>query len=371
MTIRVMVVDDSPLVRKIATDILNSQPGIEVAVTAATAEFALHKLERQRPDVITMDMEMPGMGGLEGIRQIMARRPTPVIVLSAHAKKGAELTLQALEAGAVEFVLKPTASLSGGLDTVAMELVDKVKTASGVTAKPVRTQTEGSSAAGTSRRQTWAGSRDMLRTGRAGYEVVCIGTSTGGPVALRALLSDLPEDFPIPIVVVQHMPSVFTTAFAERLDSCCALRVKEAEEGDGLLPGRVLIAPGDYHITVHRLDGAPTVRLNQREPVSGHRPSVDVLMHSAAREFGHRTIGVIMTGMGKDGAAGIQELHQEGGYIIAQDRDSSVIFGMNQEVIRNGHAHMIVGLEQMADILVERTGVYPPSLVKVRSGNGA
>ena len=355
--IRVMVVDDSPLVRKIATDILSSDPGIEVAATAATAEFALNKLERDRPDVITMDMEMPGMGGLEAIRQIMIRRPTPIIVLSAHARKGAELTLQALEAGAVEFVLKPTTSLSGGLDSVARELIEKVRGANGVAAKPVQARTEGERLqVEKPRRAARARSGRIHRKDRGGYELVSIGTSTGGPVALKTMLSQLPGDFSLPIVVIQHMPSVFTKAFAERLDSCCALSVKEAEDADSILPGRVLIAPGGYHMTVDRHNALPKVLLNRREPVSGHRPSVDVLMHSVAREYGPQAIGVIMTGMGKDGAAGIRELHQKGGYVIAQDRDSSVIFGMNREVIQNGHADKIARLDGIPDALMERTG---------------
>jgi two-component system chemotaxis response regulator CheB len=347
--IRVMVVDDSPLVRKIATDILSSDPEIEAVATAATAEFALQKLERERPDVITMDMEMPGMGGLEAIRQIMALRPTPIIVLSAHARRGAELTLQALEAGAAEFVLKPTASLSGGLDAVARELIEKVKEACGIATKPLQARPE---------ERPWVNLRraPVAARGKGEYELVSIGASTGGPVALKAMLSRLPGDFPLPIVVVQHMPPVFTKAFADRLHSCCALSVKEAEDGDPVLPGSVLIAPGDFHMTVERRDGQAKVLLNRREPVNGHRPSVDVLMHSVAREYGPRAIGVIMTGMGKDGAAGIREMHQKGAHIVAQDKESSVIFGMNREVIHNGHAGEVVALERIAEALMERAG---------------
>jgi two-component system chemotaxis response regulator CheB len=355
--IRVMVVDDSPLVRKIATDILSSDPEIEVVATAATAEFALQKLGRERPDVITMDMEMPGMGGLEAIRQIMALRPTPIIVLSAHARRRAELTLQALEAGAMEFVLKPTASLSGGLDAVAWELIEKVKGACGIAAKPLQARPQ------EERRRmdlppTEAGPRraSVAVPGKGEYELVSIGTSTGGPVALKAMLSQLPGDFPLPIVLVQHMPPVFTKAFADRLDSCCALSVKEAQDADPVHPGRVLIAPGDFHMTVELRNGEGKVLLNRREPVSGHRPSVDVLMHSVAREYGHRAIGVIMTGMGKDGSAGIRELHQKGAHVIAQDQESSAIFGMNREVIHNGHADEVVALERIAETLMERTG---------------
>jgi two-component system chemotaxis response regulator CheB len=347
--IRVMVVDDSPLVRKIATDILGSDPEIEVVATAATAEFALQKLERERPDVITMDMEMPGMGGLEAIRKIMTLKPTPIIVLSAHARRGAELTLQALEAGAAEFVLKPAASLSGGLDAVARELIEKVKGACGIATKPLQARPEERPLVNLRR-------APAAVRGKGAYELVSVGTSTGGPVALKAMLSRLPGDFPLPIVVVQHMPPVFTKAFADRLDSCCTLSVKEAEDGDPVLPGSVLIAPGDFHMSVERRDGQAKVLLNRREPVNGHRPSVDVLMHSVAREYGPRAIGVIMTGMGKDGAAGIREMHHKGAHVIAQDKESSVIFGMNREVIHNGHAGEVVALEWIAEALMERAG---------------
>ena len=361
--IRVMVVDDSPLVRKIAGDILNSDPGIEVVATAAKAEFALNKLEREKPDVITMDMEMPGMGGLRAIREIMRRRPTPVIVLSAHAKRGAELTLQALEAGAVEFVLKPTSSLSGGLDAVARELIEKVRSASGIELK----NTEGKRVAedpvtvDTAKFEIAPPRKESSPAKIGGkFELVAMGTSTGGPVALKTVLSRLPEDFPLRIVIVQHMPSVFTRAFAERLNSTCAVAVKEAEEGDAILPGRVLIAPGDYHLTVSRFHTEPKALLNRREPVSGHRPSVDVLMHSVAREYGPRAVGVIMTGMGRDGADGLKELRKKGGYILDQDKDSAVIFGMNREVILNGDADEVLSLDRIAKSLTEKafTKVY-------------
>ncbi len=357
--IRVMIVDDSPLVRKIAADILNGTPGIQVVATAATAEFALNKLERERPDVVTMDMEMPGMGGVEAIRRIMQRFPVPVIVLSAHARRGAELTLQALEAGAVDFMLKPAASLSGGLDAVARELVEKVRGASGIQLRPGAgaQQAEREAAAPPSRQggRSWSGSGESPRASAAArYELVAIGTSTGGPVALKTVLSGLPGDFPLPIVAVQHMPPVFTKAFAERLNISCALRVKEAEDGDPLRPGQVLIAPGDYHLLVLRHPLEPKASLNRREAVSGHRPSVDVLMRSVAREYGSKAIGVIMTGMGKDGAEGLRELNMRGGYVLAQDRESSVIYGMNREVIENGDAHRVVAVERIADSLLEQ-----------------
>ena len=351
--IRVMVVDDSALVRKIATDILSADPEISVVATAAQGEFALQKLTREQPDVITLDMEMPGMGGLETIRQIMSLRPTPIIVMSAHAAKGADLTLQALELGAVDFVLKPSNSLSGGIPAIARELVEKVKSA----ARIVVHATAGSEHPRETvvRREPPAEPVAPARERASDeYDLVAIGTSTGGPVALKTVLTMLPADLPVGVVVVQHMPPVFTRAFAERLDSCCKVRVKEAEDGDVILPGRVLLAPGNRHMTVTRLGAEPHVALNQSETVNGHRPSVDVLVHSVAMEYGGRAVGVIMTGMGKDGAEGMRELHARGGHVIAQDRESSVIYGMNREVVQNGDANEVAAVEAIAARIQER-----------------
>ncbi len=348
--IRVMVVDDSPLVRKIASDILNSDTEVTVACTAPNAEIALAKLDRYQPDAITMDMEMPGIGGLEAIRRIMQHRPTPIIVLSAHARQGAELTLRALEAGAVDFMLKPSGNLSGGLDAVAAELIEKVKSASTVEVKAPERQEGWDLPPKTVERKPAA---RIVRSCDDRFDLVAIGTSTGGPVALKTVLSGLPADFPLPIVIVQHMPPVFTKAFAERLNSTCPVAVKEAEPGDVLRPGLAIVAAGNYHLTVSRSHGETRAQLNQDQLVSGHRPSVDVLMHSVAQEYGSRAIGVIMTGMGKDGADGLRELRKKGGHIVAQDKASSVIFGMNREVILNGDANDIVDLTDIPRVLAE------------------
>jgi len=350
--IRVMVVDDSALVRRIATDILTADPEISVVATAAQAEFALAKLDKERPDVITLDLEMPGMGGLEAIRRIMAVRPTPIIVLSAHAQKGAELTLQALDQGAVDFVLKPSTSLSGGINTVAQELTEKVKNAARIVFPPPAASSALPAAAPPSA-PAMARPRPSAFEGGTECELVAIGTSTGGPVALKTVLTMLPGDLPVGVVVVQHMPPVFTRAFAERLDGCCELSVKEAENGDAILPGRVLLAPGNWHMTVSKFGSEPHVALNQNENVNGHRPSVDVLMHSVALEYGSRALGVIMTGMGKDGALGLRELHRRGGRVIAQDKDTSVIYGMNREVVQNGDADEVAPVEQIADRIMD------------------
>jgi len=301
--------------------------------------------------VITLDLEMPGMGGLEAIRRIMSARPTPIIVMSAHAQKGAELTLQALEAGAIDFVLKPSNSLSGGIPAIAKELTEKVRDAARIVMGPPQSLSaplEARSAALAEPQRAAPPVYAPLPLDGERYDLVAIGTSTGGPVALKTVLTQLPEDFPVGVVVVQHMPPVFTKAFADRLDSCCAVRVKEAENGDLILPGRVLIAPGNWHMTVTRFGVEPRVLLNQNNPVNGHRPSVDVLMHSVAREYGSKAVGVIMTGMGKDGAEGLRELHGRGGKIIAQDQNTSVIYGMNKEVVQNGDAHEVVPVDQIA-----------------------
>ena len=356
--IRVMVVDDSALVRKIASDVLSSDPEIVVAATASTAEIAIARLDRERPDVITLDLEMPGMGGLEAIRRIMSLRPTPIVVMSAHAKKGADLTIRALEAGAVDFVLKPSSSLSGGIPAIARELTEKVRDAArvvvglqGDTDIAPETAAETPYPAAVAAAPTVSPAAPACPLEAENCDLVAIGTSTGGPVALKTVLSRLPKDFPVGVVVVQHMPPVFTKAFAERLDACCAVRVKEAENGDPILPARVLIAPGNWHMTVSRLGGEPRVLLNQEDAINGHRPSVDALMRSVAREYGPRACGVIMTGMGRDGADGLHELRARGGRVIAQDKGTSVIYGMNKEVIQNGDAHEVAPVDQIASRL--------------------
>ena len=356
--IKVMVIDDSPLVRKIASDILNIDPEIEVIATASSAEIALRRLESMKPDVITMDIEMPGMGGLAATKKIMSENPIPIIILSAFAKHGAELTLQALDNGAVDFIAKPEDSLSGGIGAIAKELIEKVKHVVKIRVGKIEsglTDRISEEDSVSEKRRPFNKSASLKET--SDWDIIAIGTSTGGPVALKTVLRGFPEDLPVGIVVVQHMPPVFTKAFADRLNSICSIEVKEAQDGDLILPGRALIAPGDFHMTVTQYNTRPKIMLHKWAPVSGHRPSVDVLMHSIAREYAQRAIAVIMTGMGKDGSEGIAELKDKGGYIVAQDQESSVIFGMNREVIRNGDADEIVPVERIPKAILERVSI--------------
>jgi two-component system chemotaxis response regulator CheB len=353
--VRVMVVDDSPLVRKIAADILQRDPDVSVVATAPSGELALKKVEKAAPDVITMDIEMPGMGGLSAIGEIMEKRPTPIIVLSASAQSGAEKTVRALERGAIDFIAKPAGSLSGGIDDIAAELIGKVKAAARVRLKEVNGP-EKKQAPELEGRRHEGGSEPGPGNTKQSFELVAVGSSTGGPVALKQILTALPGDLPAGVVVVQHMPPVFTNAFAKRLDALCQVRVKEAEDGDPIRPGLVLIAPGGYHMTVTRTTAEAHALLNCDEPVMGLRPSVDVLLDSVARVYGSRALGVILTGMGRDGARGMAALKGKGGTVIAQDKDTSVIFGMNREVINNGNADEVLPVGSIAEYITKRCG---------------
>jgi two-component system chemotaxis response regulator CheB len=341
--IRVLVVDDSPLARKVIAGTLQGETGISVVDTAPNAEIALRKIESLRPDVIVMDLEMPGMGGLEAIRHIMRENPTPIIVLSAFAQVGGEATVRALELGAVSCLTKPGGAHSGRTGEIAEELRAAVFEAHQIRPEVLKggrgtPQTVGAGAA--------AG---FSGAGPRRCQVVAIGASAGGPVALAQVLEDLPADFPVPVLVVQHMPVGVTAAFARRLDSQCRVRVREAEEGDELAAGRVLLAPGGLHLTVaRRPDRRVTARLDFSEAVNGHRPSVDVLAASVAGCFGSQALGVIMTGMGRDGAQGFALLRRQGGRVLAQDEATSAIFGMNKAVIDNGDADEVLPLGSIA-----------------------
>jgi two-component system, chemotaxis family, protein-glutamate methylesterase/glutaminase len=342
--IRVLVVDDSALMRKLIPQILERDKTIEVVGTAMDGAFGLRKIEDLRPDVVTLDLEMPRMDGMETLRQITKKHRVPVIIVSALSTEGAAATFKALALGALDFVAKPRDAASAHMDDIAEDLIRKIKIAS---------KTKNKNAARPVLAERPKFNKPLSRTRREATKIIVIGVSTGGPYALQYLLSQLPGDFPGSIVIVQHMPEGFTEMFSRRLNECCAIDVKEAQSGDLLIAGRALICPGDRHIKVRRMPLASTVVLSDEERVNGHRPSVDVLFRSAA-EFGNRAIGVLMTGMGDDGADGMGVIKDAGGLTIAQTEDTCVVFGMPKAAIERGFAMRVVALELLANALINQ-----------------
>ncbi len=345
--IRVLVVDDSALMRKLIPTILERDPSIEVVGTAMDGAFALKKIEELHPDVVTLDLEMPRLDGLEALRLIMRRAPMPVIVFSTHSKEGAYSTFKALALGAIDFVAKPRDAAAGHLDAIAVELIDKIKVAKRASGRKIRTEV-----AVEIKPQQKKPARATLPPSR----IVAIGISTGGPNALQYVLSQIPADFSAAILIVQHMPEGFTEMFAKRLDECCALDVQEARSGDLLLAGRVLICPGNRHMMVRRMPRGDMAVLSDGPPVNGHRPSADVLFHSVAQEFALTSVGVLMTGMGDDGAEGLGAIKAAGGMTVAQSEDTCVVSGMPRAAILKGYANKIVALESLSAFLVGHCG---------------
>jgi two-component system chemotaxis response regulator CheB len=338
--VRVLVVDDSALMRKLIPQMLEAAPSIEVVGTAMDGTFCLKKIEELNPDVITLDLQMPGMNGIDTLKEIMRRNPLPVIVVSSHSTDGASITFKALGLGAFDFVTKPQDATAHMAET-ARELIAKIKAAADC--KVVRP--------GTFQMAAPAAKISSGKTATPPTKLVAIGISTGGPQALEYLLAQMPPDFPGAIVVVQHMPEGFTEMFARRLDELCSLQVKEAQSGDLLQAGRVLICPGSRHIKVKRLAMGDVVVLNEDARVNGHRPSADVLFHSAAEEFGSHAVAVIMTGMGDDGAEGLGAVKRAGGMTIAQSEESCVVYGMPKAAIERGYATRVVALDGLAATL--------------------
>ena len=340
--VRVLVVDDSALMRKMIPQILARDHDIEVVGTAMDGAFGLKKIHDLKPDVVTLDLEMPRMDGMETLRQIMRQSRVPVIVVSSYSTEGATATFKALALGAIDFVAKPHDAASAHMEAIAQDLITKIK----VAAKSKRRPAQPMDFAEKSRLL-----KKPPRPRMDATRIVAIGVSTGGPNALQYLLSQLPADFPGSIVVVQHMPEGFTELFARRLDESCALEVKEAESGDVLVAGRVLICPGERHIKVRKMALANTAVLSDEPRVNGHRPSVDVLFRSVAGEFGNRSMGVLMTGMGDDGAQGMGQIKDSGGVTIAQSEESCVVYGMPKAAIERGFAMRVVPLDALAEVL--------------------
>jgi two-component system, chemotaxis family, protein-glutamate methylesterase/glutaminase len=345
--IKVLVVDDSALMRKLIPNVLAGDPSIEVVGTAMDGAFALKKIQELRPDVVTLDLEMPRMDGMETLRLIMRRAPMPVVLFSSHSKEGAYATLKALALGAIDFVPKPQDAAAGHLESIADQLIDKIKIAKRAAGRklPAAVVTDDPPREKKPERAAIAPSR-----------IIAIGISTGGPNALQYVLSQLPRDFPASIVVVQHMPEGFTEMFAKRLDECCALDVHEARSGDLLLAGRVLICPGNRHLMVRRMPRGDMTVLSDSAPVNGHRPSVDVLFHSVAQHFGLTAVGLLMTGMGEDGAEGLGAIKAAGGMTIAQSEDTCVVSSMPRAAISKGYAEKIVPLDTLGAFLVQHYG---------------
>jgi two-component system chemotaxis response regulator CheB len=359
--IRVLVVDDSALMRKMIPRMLERDNSLQVVGTAMDGAFALEKIGELKSDVVTLDLEMPRMNGAETLRAITRKYRIPVIVVSAHTTAGASATFKALAAGALDFVAKPSDAASAHIDDIASELISKIKTAahSDLGAAPALLET---------RREGKPSRR--LTPSAPPTRVVAIGISTGGPNTLQYVLGQLPAEFPGTIVVVQHMPEGFTAMFARRLNETCALEVKEACSGDLLLAGRVLICPGNRHIRVRGMPLGPVVVLSSEERVNGHRPSVDVLFHSVAQEFGPRAVAVLMTGMGDDGADAMGAVKAAGGLTIAQSAESCVVFGMPRAAIERGHAARVVPLDAMAIMLQAQcapTAAAPTSAAGVQA----
>lgn len=343
--IKVLIIDDSALIRQLLTDILQRDPGIEVVGAAPDPVIAMEKIRRLKPNVLTLDVEMPRMDGLQFLEQLNREHPLPVVMVSSLTERGAQTTLRALELGAIDFVTKPSVDVGNGVAELAAEITEKVKTAASARLglRRVRCVTPIAPAP----------PRAMLRTT---HKVVAIGASTGGTEALVSILTAMPAHAP-GTVIVQHMPPGFTSSFARRLDSLCNIHVSEARDGDRILPGHALIAPGDFHMKVVR-DGANyLVRVGKAPPVNRFRPSVDVLFRSCASHLGANCVGVMLTGMGCDGAAGMLEMHKAGAYTIAQNEATCVVFGMPKEAIARGGVREIAPLERIPQQILARASI--------------
>jgi two-component system chemotaxis response regulator CheB len=343
--IRVLIIDDSAYARQIITEILRADPELEVVGCASDAHVAREMIRRLNPDVLTLDVEMPRMDGLTFLRNLMRLRPMPVVMVSSLTERGAEVTLEALAVGAVDFLPKPHIDLGATLRDYAPELVSKVKTAARVDVRAMSSEARAHAAQALSGGLSKS-ARPPIPVSTTNV-VVAIGASTGGTEAIRELLSGLPADAP-GIVITQHIPKAFSAAFARRLSECSALRVQEATDGQQILPGHAFVAPGDCHLRVERYGARYVCRLDHGVPVNRHRPSVDVLFHSAAQAAADRSIGVLLTGMGRDGALGLLQMRQAGSQTIAQDEASSVVWGMPGEAVAIGAAQLVLPLSAIA-----------------------
>lgn len=358
MPIKVVIVDDSALIRSVLKQILEQAPDIRVVGVASDPLVAREIIRASNPDVITLDVEMPKMDGLEFLEKLMRLRPMPVLMISSLTERSSEITLRALELGAVDFVTKPKLDIANGMHAYAELIQEKVRTAYQAKLKkhlplPI-----------TARLSADAVLPALANRVTSTEKLIIIGASTGGTEAIKEVLIRMPADCP-GILVTQHMPEAFTRSFANRLDSLCKIAVKEAEAGDRILPGHAYIAPGHSHLLLKRSGANYICELSDGPPVNRHRPSVDVLFRSAANCAGKNAIGVILTGMGKDGAAGMLEMQQAGAYTIAQDEASCVVYGMPKEAVATGGVNEIVTLHEIAQRVLTHLSTLGARAIRV------
>jgi two-component system chemotaxis response regulator CheB len=344
--IKVIVVDDSALIRSLLKEIINSENDMEMVGAAPDPLVARELIRSLNPDVITLDVEMPKMDGLDFLEKLMRLRPTPVLMISTMTEKGSDITLKALELGAVDFVSKPKIDIQNNLKKYAEEITRKIRVAAKAHVRQLQPPA-----------LTPSKSVDTVLPALKNRiisteKILAFGSSTGGTEALKEVLIHMPPDSP-GIMIAQHMPEGFTKSFAARLDNLCKIRVKEAEHGDRILPGHAYLAPGHSHLLLQRSGANYMCELSQADPVNRHRPSVDVLFRSVANHAGRNAIGVILTGMGKDGAVGMKEMHDAGAHTFAQDEASCVVFGMPKEAIAHGGVDEVVPLKEMARSILQ------------------
>ena len=347
---RVVVVDDSALVRSLLTEIINRQSDMECVGSASDPFAAREMIRNLNPDVITLDVEMPRMDGIDFLSKLMRLRPMPVVMVSTLTERGAEVTLKALELGAIDFVAKPKIGVADGLKQLADEITEKVRTASKArVAKPHAPVATSTVAGGALPPKPAPQSIGRLST----EKLIFIGASTGGTEATKEVLMNLPPDSP-GVVITQHMPPGFTKSYANRLDGLCKIRVKEAVDGERVLPGHAYIAPGGFHLSVERSGANYIARVTDGEPVNRHKPSVEVLFESAARVVGQNALGIMLTGMGADGAKAMRTMKDAGSYNVCQDEATCVVFGMPREAIAHGAANEVLPLNKIAQHVIDR-----------------
>jgi len=356
--IRVLCVDDSALIRQVMAEIVNSHPDMVVVGAAADPLVARELIKSLNPDVLTLDVEMPRMDGLEFLEKLMRLRPMPVVMVSSLTQRGSDIAMRALELGAVDFIPKPRLGMRDGLLKYADEIGEKIRAASCARLHVASRRTTGAS------HHEPAAEPPLRKPFLSTEKLIAIGASTGGTEAIREVLQPMPADCP-GIVITQHMPPGFTKSFAQRLDSLCRVSVKEAEDGERILPGHAYIAPGDYHLELRRSGANYVAHVSQGEPVNRHRPSVDVLFDSVALNAGVNAVGVLLTGMGRDGAAGLLKMRQAGAFTFAQDEASCIVFGMPREAIVMGAACEVHPLQDMARSVLAHLRTYGERVTRV------